>query len=1261
VTTRWTTGQQQAIEARDRNVLVSAGAGAGKTATLVERVTRLLTDPDNPVSIDQVLMVTFTRAAASEMRHRIALRLAAEIESLRAAGASRERLRHLQQQINILPRARISTLDSLCLNLLREHSDQVGLPPDFDLMGEDESRLVYREEIEARIEELLGDEAWAPTLRSMFTQLSATVGSAAMSDLVRGVLSFLEALARPRAFVAGVREHYAEAARAGVFEGFLAREIERLVREVLEAARAALDEFAQAAGDGADLSQKGAIEYHASATGLRREVHDLLGRLAPETTIREFPSLLKLPRRPSFRTKGSAGDFAVKGASATLKERLDAVAKKAKDWPEEFTLRSLLDTAASSAPFVELLLGPLGLELSERIFRRHADDQRLSFAHLERLAFELLLGPEGDGPTEIASRLRREFEHVVVDEFQDVNELQAMLLRALSRSPAEDGLPGNLFAVGDVKQSIYGFRQADPGQFLRMLADYAPCDNGVPAQEPGAAITLPDNFRTTPPLLEELNAFFEPLFSPRIGGIWYDDTHRLVARKPVPEVTGTRFEVHLLDAAGRGADDAADETGGSDAPDDDDATSSEAEARLVARIIRRLVDEEGFRGDEIAILLRTASKNAPIIVDALQRAGIQYQTQESIGFLAQQEVRDMLALLRVIDNPYREVALLGWLRGPVGNFSGDDLGELRLVNRRGRLFDNLRALASGEGDDPSLCERARLLTERLDGWRLASRRLPMGDLIARLEDEVHWRARLATQPNADQRLLNFQFLRDRAVQFDSFKRKGLGHFLAFLDDVLARDEKLGDPPALSATDASVRLMTIHKSKGLQFPVVIAPFLATRFNLRDLHENAIWDARTSFAVRFLPGRRYGQKVFSPAHAVLKESAHDKALSEELRLLYVALTRVEQRLVVTASGNKWGEWLEEARAVATREARAHVEDVATAHTRVGWLKAALSGRAELPGSLEEARGAVAPGRNGLVIKHHPRGEGTDEDALAVEDEPAPPGELMQELRESLERCARRAARQHGARPRAKLSVTEAKRAFEAIHSPDAPPARRPAALRRTEDPEWIPSALAGELPRTGARRGTVTHRFLALMDLDNLWGGGGLQAERDRLVAAGLLDASEAGAIDLDQIAMFLEDELGRRVLANRATVSREVPFFIGVPARDLSPELEEHADPVIVQGVVDLVWRERRADGETLHILDFKTDWWEGTLEHFDRLVAGYSPQLGLYRVGLERALGRPVSQSWLYFLSAGQAHETKPLGLAEWMAALARAALEGTG
>ncbi|MDX1973982.1 MAG: 3'-5' exonuclease, partial [Candidatus Sumerlaeia bacterium] len=940
--------------------------------------------------------------------------------------------------------------------------------------------------------------------------------------------------------------------------------------------------------------------------------------------------------------------------------------------------REFQKEAQRQLPYLEFLLETAGLDLSDAFQQQCLQANRLTFNQLERLTLRLL-----EQEPIVSAQIRRNYDHFFVDEFQDISGLQGRLLEMMAKPCTHEHSPGNLFAVGDVKQSIYGFRQADPTQFLDRLNVFKPYDPHY-AQVPGTRLDLVQNFRSAPDLLLALNGLFARLFSPELGGITFDSSHAFEPGRPQVASLSPRVQVQLLvePKAAKGEEQeassgAAEESEG-DGEDTELLENTEQEARWVARHIRTL----GVPLQDIAILLRSARGNATVLVQALQEEGIAFQTEESIGFLAQQEVNDLLCLLHTVDNPFRDVELIGALRGPLGGWSADDLARLRLIGGDGPLIEQLRrtALLTNGDRHAAIQPKAEAFLVQLERWQLAVLQMSVADFLQLLYREGALPECYGVLPNGEQRLQNLAYFQQRAAQYDRFARRGLTGFLEFVESLISEQRELGKPPvALQETNA-VRLMTMHKSKGLEFPVVICPFLGHKFNLMDARNRLLIDRRgaLAFSLKITVLERSlgteeeptGDAVRGLLAAPVRRAVEARLKSEELRLLYVALTRAKEHLIL--SGVFKEPALQKLREV-LQQGEPNIKVLMKAGSLFHWVLLGWANRGEVLPFWETEELRYSAVSNDGVFQFTSSEVGVPSEQTGTEEQmqpklttPETQEHLTPELREQMRFILEREAEAPELHLRAKMSATEAKRLRESLHHEFLPPAR--IGLRGTmsekAEASWIPAFAQPESRSRktlrGARRGTLIHRFLALIDLHALGAGATPQSEWKRLVAEGLFEEETESVIPWDSLdTFFYNTEVGTLFLRHPDHVQREVAFTVAIPA--LLFQTAEHSsvpenETVLIQGMIDallLIPAQGSQPAERI-LLDFKTDFWNGSMEHFNQLTESYLPQLLLYRYGLEKAIGEKLTRSLLYFLSAEQPWDVAaPESQAEWEAWLA--------
>lgn len=1171
----WTESQRRAIGSRGRDLLVSAGAGAGKTATLVERIASRIADPTAPVSIEDFLVVTFTRAASEEMRGRIASRLG---ELAGDAGRSELERARLDRERHLVQRARISTIHSWCLDLVTANAVRLGLPPAFDIADEGEDAMLRHDLVVARVEAALSDDGLSGQAARVLDALDSLGEPRGLAALVLRSVGFLESLPDAESFVARCCAEWDEAANAGDAwrESALGRRIVRIREGHAARAREMVSELVAAVPLG-------------PATPSRTRFVAVLGDLAAALQNEGSPA-------PALDRK-DATFTAARGADDPLRDLLKAVrddllaALSTMAAIDAITAESYFAPRAATARFLlrDMALGVMEDHRAEAIRGR-----RLAYSHLERFALQLLAKGSEASPGSAVE--------VLVDEFQDVNPLQAALFEAIaarmSPSPTR-------FSVGDVKQSIYGFREAAPELFGAML------DGADPGLGEGRAgrIALRENFRSAPRLLSEFNAIFSDLFSRGVGGVDYGEMHAFVPGVP-PGGADAAMPMSLTVLFPDVAD-------GDDAGDD-----ALGECGIVAREIAALQRPWG----DIVVLLRRRGASLAQMGAALDAAGIPWVADGASGLLDSPEIHEVLALLRAVHNPHDEIALLGALRGPAADL---DARALLAISRSGG-GPWVERIESPGGCPLGTRGVLEVFSARLRRWQEESMRMPMAGFVSLLYDELDLEARAAVRPAGDRRLRHLAAFHGLAAEFDGFARRGLGAFLRYVDESAKSGQTLSEVPADS--DA-VRILTMHQSKGCEFPIVVVPLLGTKFNEGDLHGRMLLDRGHGAAIAALEA---GEDAVDPLLEEMKRVRRRALLGEELRLLYVALTRAKERvLAFGASRRSFAKWAA-GEVVDLHGGALSDPDRERAQCMLDWVLMHVVRR--FAAQVDGASLPVLAADGGMELSLLGSAHAGD---VAI---PPGPRAAVASARELAAMAARAAATvaslaiPSAPRIRAKVSVSEVKRAHDPrVNRPPTiaePASGVPFSWRPPRDPA-VPTAAAV---------GTATHRFLAACSFDEIARGRSLRAEAGHLVASGVLSEADSQLVLFDEVAAFLSGGIGASLLAQGATARREVPFTVGIKPEDLVRDgTASSVGPVILQGVVDLYFR--LPDGGIV-VIDFKTDHCGRDGERVMDLARLYEPQLILYRAALERVLGETLAGAHLVFLRGARTIEVPRRGLA---------------
>ena len=957
--------QRRGIEVLDRSLLISAAAGSGKTAVLAQRCAHIVCWSENAgreaCGVENLLVVTFTNAAAQEMRQRIAARLAEELAKAEAPGGDSVRAAPLRREITLLPRAHISTLSSFCANLVRRHFNAAGVDPNFAVLDEDQARLLKQQSARAVLDEQY--ESDHPAFIELIDLYADGYDPRLMERLI-ACHDLQMSMVNPPRWREESLARAREAAEAPVAQSELGRRLlDLLAREM-----AGLLDWARQLRREAEHFGLGGYVEHISECMIApamewlalAESRDLEGLIAAHTAFDRG----RLPNTPNLEGK------------AEVQRRINRWKWFVREGPLSTLLRFTEEDWQKS---MRRVLSPMEqfLRLTE-LFEAHYEKEKarlraLDFADLERLALRLLLRepdrPEQSGPSDIALYYQRQFHHVLVDEFQDINQVQDALLRLLSRESAPEEMraawQNNLFAVGDVKQSIYRFRLAEPEMF-KTRATYARENHGNGWER----IDLQMNFRSRAPLLEAVNWVFSRLLTDEQAlEIDYTDAHELhhnpeYAAVPEPGgFPGRPVELHVLEPPGAGAA-AEDEEAGEEADEDEEPSAGEMmedqreadrierEATLIATRIedflgegRRIVDSNGsavpLSYRHIAVLLRSRKFNSERFANVLRKKGVPCFSEIGTGFFASLEVRDILSLLAVLDNRRQDIPLAAVLRSPLVDLpeAEDVLARVRLAYPWKDVPFFEAAFRYAREKDDAIAARLRYVLDKLARWRGLAQRRPIAELLWQIYEETGYLAYVAGLHDGEQRTANLLELHSRAGQFDAFARQGLRAFMEFLRS-LEETGEVGQPPTLSEADDVVRVMSIHAAKGLEFPVVFLADCGKAHNLMDSVGSILLDRAFGLAMQAVDRERQ-VRYPSLVHELAKRHIRRASLAEELRVLYVAMTRAREHLVCVGTAFKSAEqdvarWYRDAAEPISSA------EVLRARSYLEWLGRAAAGR-------------------------------------------------------------------------------------------------------------------------------------------------------------------------------------------------------------------------------------------------------------------------------------------------------------------------------
>lgn len=1179
---QWTTEQKQCIYADGGTLLVSAAAGSGKTTVLVRRIIEKVIREKDPVDIDRLLVVTFTRAAAAEMKQRLTAALSAAL----AEDPTNVRL---SRQLMLLPRAAISTVDGFCTTLVREQFHRLDLSPRFKVGEEGELRLLREEALTETVEQLYteGDPA--------FRELAALLGSgrsdAGVLDTIGRLYDCIQAHPFPTRWLAELQKPYTRLAPiAETPWGLIAvGQFEEELKNCLAIGRSAL----AAAETDAQLTEcyLPAIRETVSA------LEEFSGRQAVLSWDERRETAAALPL-PSLRAVRKPADEALKNRVQAqwnqLKKRIKALPSLLCCSETEYA-----EDRAAQRPLIEALCRAVNA-FSDGYTEKKRRRDMVDFSDLEHLALSLLVVPEEDGrltPTPLAQELSAQYDEVLVDEYQDTNAAQDALFSALSRQEQ------NLFMVGDVKQSIYGFRQAMPELFLGRRNRYPLFDG---EHYPGT-ILLGHNFRSRREVTDGVNALFRQLMTEKTGGIVYDKQEELVPAA-TQYAAHEGYEPELWVVSGR-----------TEAEDSRDA----AEARLIAKRIRELcgtltvtdkTGERPARFGDFCILLRAAGVHAGAYADELIRQGIPAFTEKSGGFFEASEVLLALSLLRLIHNPLQEVPLLAALLSPVGGLIPDDLAEIRRLAPHEPFWLALRKKAR---ETDALGQKCAAFTAFLQRMRILAAASPADRLIARLYEETGLLLREAARPHGERRVANLRLLQEYAARCEQNGQRGLSAFMRYIDRLADRDAALPSASLASGDTDAVQVMSIHRSKGLEFPFVFVAGLGGRFNDDSARGKVLLHPECGIGMIRRDPDTLVEHTTLPLQGV-RQAIRRSGRTEELRVLYVALTRAKEKLILVASVPNPDKRLAELSAAVGDAPALPAHLVLDAAGMSDWILAAML-RHPSGGILRQAAGWQDP---------PPFAEAAQ--AWRVELAPPMPAEITEETCSPAWPAADEALAQELAGrfaytyPYQTLGEIPAKAAASALSHTHAE-----AALAAVSRPAFL--SRSGLTP---AERGTAMHLFMQLARYADA--AADLEGEIRRLTEEAFLSEAQADSLSRPRLRAFFKSPLYRRMAASLVCL-REYPFTVTVPAERLDPVRAEtlppdaRREPVVVQGIVDCLFEE---DGK-LVVVDYKTDQVSDAQELIDR----YLPQLEWYAYALRQIREMDTAQCLLYSFALGEAIE----------------------
>ncbi len=1153
--------QSLAINAKG-NILVSAAAGSGKTAVLVERVIEKLCSKTDSVSADKLLIVTFTNAAATEMRSRIEKRLDEECRK------HPEDISLLLQK-HLLPSAKICTIDSFCIDLVRENFEKLGVAPDFKMSDYNSLRPVDEKVLRDIVNRYLEEE------NHLFYELLDIIGAeyddSKFINFILEIYNFSRQLPFPEKWFKGFADNYqsGEFNENSVWWKYAFSRAESIISAAKNSLASTIDLVT--------VSEAATKAYLPVFSDTADKLNSLCQAAASNNWDILFNALEDFDALGLPTVRGVSGIFEITAAKDIYKYITTKALEKLKKI--FYADNSLINSQFKKIAEPMKLLSEILIEFDNAVFEEYKENNTFTFHNTEHLALELLCGIENGEIVikEEAKELLSRFEEVMVDEYQDTNDLQDLLFNVLSNKEK------NLFVVGDVKQSIYGFRGANPRNFLSKKNRYIPILETAPIHP--QKIILGNNFRTKGEVCDFINFFFELFMNEETGDIIYNDEEKLIPAAIFPETRKCATEYHLIETKA------------------DAATTAVLEARHIADYIRKTMaegaiikqDDDTLRNavySDFTVLLRSAKTKAPILAEELKRQGIPASFSVE-GFAESLEIATFLSLLSVINNPQTDIELLTLLLSPICSFSAEELAKLRINKRDGNLYSAV-IFAAENGDS-----KCRNFLKVIENFRLLSVTNTLPKLISLLLSETGYLDIVSVMTDGERRRNNLLLLVEYA---ESFCENNVGTLSGFIKFILKQSE-IGLNSAVSKTGSdSVKIMSIHGSKGLQFPICIIAGTSADFNDNEARSSALYSTDLGIGFKY-----FDEEAKLPFTTVGREVILDKIraerLEEELRLLYVAATRTQDRLLFTATVSDIEKKTNEIKAMLiASDSKIDYNFFSRTKSYNDWLLAALIMHPEGKELRGNGSSIMVKETNSKILVSTLDGESIPDYSNSSEttEETEQDLEIIEALKENF----------NFNYPYKELLNIESKASVSKL-------------ANSAESAKFAFSAKPSFMMKSGltaSEKGTAMHKVMQFFDFEK---SDDIESELSRLYEWQFISENEFEAVDRAKLKAFFDSDIFKRISKSN-NVKKEMRFLTEVEAKKIAPHLSEELEneKIIIQGAVDICFEEE--DGVV--ILDFKTDRVDG----LNVLAETYGEQLNIYGFACEKIFEKRVKQKIIY-------------------------------
>ncbi|HBG1940784.1 TPA: helicase-exonuclease AddAB subunit AddA [Clostridioides difficile] len=1268
---KWTKEQLEVIESRECNLLVAAAAGSGKTAVLVERIIQMITSRENPIDIDKLLVVTFTNAAASEMRERIG-------DAIGKALDENPENKHLQNQLVLLNKSSITTIHSFCLDVIKSNFHRINLDPNFRIGDQTECAILKQEAIEEVFEDLYEerDEGFLNLVESY----AERGGDKEVQDIILGIYSFAMASPEPKKWLIDSAERFNIDENFDFSQSIWARAIldtvkieinglclnmERALKEVESIEE--LETFAEKLS----VEYKKIADISQACNKSWDEAHKKMASMSFENYVKGVKRISK--DAPSYIKES-------KEKAKTIRDKT----KKSLESIVSATFNKDNDSIREEIKYLYNIVKPISsvvLRFEEEYSNKKREKGIIDFNDIEHFALNILTDVDEKGnivPSDIAVGYRNKFYEIFIDEYQDSNLVQEVLLKAVANTETP-----NRFMVGDVKQSIYRFRQAKPELFLQKYNNYNDKKGSSHRK-----IMLYKNFRSREEVVDAVNYIFENIMNENIGEIEYTEKERLNlganfnVDTDEKSIIGGATEIHLIQKDNKLDDDIINDKDDrinnkeNEIEEEEKLDNIQLEARMVGNIIKDLmkVNEDGkiqkvydkgidgyrpveFR--DIVILLRATSAWAPVFADELMNMDIPTYADVGVGYFDTIEIKTILSLLQIIDNPMQDIPLISVLKSPIFGFTPEDLIDIRVQSKDKIFYEVLKSTAEYDGFTDSQNEnesefipseecinKSKDFLIKLKEFKEKSMYMSTDEFIWYLYTRTGYYAYVGALPGGSQRQANLKVLFERAKQFEETSLKGIFNFVNFIEKLKKSSSDMGSAKTLGENANVVRIMSIHKSKGLEFPVVICSAMGKNFNTQDFKKSILYHHNLGYGPQFVD---YERRISFPSIAkeALKSKINIENLSEEMRVLYVAFTRAKEKLIITGSTRniqdsikRWSNGIESLDTISQYE-------ILKGKNFLDWIMPCVLRHRDLSNLLEEVGldavfnvehnskwyGKLWNKNDILVEKKSDEEKESIEEILEKIDVDNPDSDYYSEIEEKLNYIY---PYEFSTRKPATISVTEIKKIQnnyeeELINTifEQKVILKKPLFIQNEEEREKI----------SGTERGTIVHLVMEVLDLKNVSSVNDIKSQIRGFVSKGIITEKQASIVNPYKIYKFFASNIGKRML-NAEIINREKSIYAQVNMKDIyiyeklinndDKKLYDN-ESVMLRGIVDAYFEE---DNQIV-LVDYKTDFVNE--ENINQIIEKYKKQLDLYADIIETLTGKSVKEKCIYLFGVDEA------------------------